>query len=674
MSIACFSHWTILVFLFAVLLDSHYRLKLADFGLARSLEPPLLDQMEPSSSSSTGSMQDLTNKVITLWYRPPEILLGAVHYGCAVDVWSAGCILAELFTGKPLAAGKTELDQLGLLAELTGTPSDEDTWTYLTSLKKSRSLHDAIVPTAQSWRDNDPLPSKLREKYGSSKHNIPEHAITLLEKLLVWDPRKRLTSSNALQHKYFWTQPVAPSDPAELGQIQVATDGHFHEFQTKQKRRQAKQKAEEARERAVMKGMPSEDANDIYDKTYKGIMKQVAEEGLAAAEVEDRNKKPSSRRREEGPRHRSNSRRRDEKRERSRSPGRLSRRDSPAWERASSKRHRSRDRSPEDELSDHGGGGGSRSNKRSKAMEDDDRSLGSHERRHRSKERRRTDEERRREKEHRISRKNFDNESKDTSRRESPWKRGDDSSVDRGGRGRGGSRDRRPSKKSRDKKRSKKHRKGGDRRHSDRGGKSRDRDDRRRDRSLDRGHRGDDVPGHSGPSSVHGPSGERDEPPLQHRDDPFGPPEPRDEVPPRHRDEPPARHRDEALVRHGDEPPPRRDRRAMDERGDHYGPPRRDMDGPGDHYGPPRRMDGPSDHYGPPPSSRREMDRPPRDYGPPPDDFYHDRRPDFRGPPPRRGDGPPPRDRGPPQQGFRDRDRRPGGERGPVRPRDRDRL
>jgi serine/threonine protein kinase len=90
-----------------ILLDNHFRLKLADFGLARNLEPPLLDQMHDRVS-----LHEFTNKVITLWYRPPEILLGATRYGFAVDVFSAGCILAELILGKPLFTGKTEMDQV----------------------------------------------------------------------------------------------------------------------------------------------------------------------------------------------------------------------------------------------------------------------------------------------------------------------------------------------------------------------------------------------------------------------------------------------------------------------------------------------------------------------------------------------------------------------------------
>ncbi|CAN0462991.1 unnamed protein product [Scytosiphon promiscuus] len=80
-----------------LLIDTHLRLKLADFGLARRL------------SDLPG---DLTNRVITLWYRPPELLLGATRYGPSVDCWGVGCIFAELIIGKPLFPAKVELEQL----------------------------------------------------------------------------------------------------------------------------------------------------------------------------------------------------------------------------------------------------------------------------------------------------------------------------------------------------------------------------------------------------------------------------------------------------------------------------------------------------------------------------------------------------------------------------------
>eukprot|EP01105_Mastigella_eilhardi_P019911 TRINITY_DN4705_c0_g1_i3.p1 TRINITY_DN4705_c0_g1~~TRINITY_DN4705_c0_g1_i3.p1 ORF type:complete len:290 (-),score=55.90 TRINITY_DN4705_c0_g1_i3:1087-1956(-) len=83
-------------------------LKLADFGLARTF---------------SDSVPRYTNNVITLWFRPPELLLGATQYGPAIDMWSVGCIFVELLTGRPLFPGKSEQDQLDLIFNLCGTPT-----------------------------------------------------------------------------------------------------------------------------------------------------------------------------------------------------------------------------------------------------------------------------------------------------------------------------------------------------------------------------------------------------------------------------------------------------------------------------------------------------------------------------------------------------------------------
>ena len=78
-----------------LLIDSNGVLKIADFGLATFFDPR--------------NSVPLTSRVVTLWYRPPELLLGACHYGVGVDLWSAGCILDELYSGKPILPGKTEV-------------------------------------------------------------------------------------------------------------------------------------------------------------------------------------------------------------------------------------------------------------------------------------------------------------------------------------------------------------------------------------------------------------------------------------------------------------------------------------------------------------------------------------------------------------------------------------
>lgn len=82
-----------------LLVDNNGILKIADFGLASFYDPHL--------------SVPLTSRVVTLWYRPPELLLGASHYGVAVDLWSTGCILGELYAGKPILPGKTEV-KLGI--------------------------------------------------------------------------------------------------------------------------------------------------------------------------------------------------------------------------------------------------------------------------------------------------------------------------------------------------------------------------------------------------------------------------------------------------------------------------------------------------------------------------------------------------------------------------------
>lgn len=78
-----------------LLIDNNGILKIADFGLASVYDP---HQNHP-----------LTSRVVTLWYRPPELLLGATYYGTAVDLWSTGCIIAELYSGKPIMPGRTEV-------------------------------------------------------------------------------------------------------------------------------------------------------------------------------------------------------------------------------------------------------------------------------------------------------------------------------------------------------------------------------------------------------------------------------------------------------------------------------------------------------------------------------------------------------------------------------------
>ena len=200
--------------------------------------------------------------------------MGATRYGTAVDIWSAGCILAELILGKPLFTGKSDMDQLQLIFEMLGTPTKE-TWDGFQDLKKLRTGEVTITKERKA---------KLREKY-QSKMSGP--ALNLVEKLLELDPQKRLSASRALNSRYFLSEPRAPERPEDLGSLLVE-GGHFHEFQTKQKRREAKVVAEKTRQAALEGGHTEKEAQEQYEATYRGIMEKVAKEGLKAGPKVDK--------------------------------------------------------------------------------------------------------------------------------------------------------------------------------------------------------------------------------------------------------------------------------------------------------------------------------------------------------------------------------------------------
>ena len=193
-----------------LLINNKGILKLADFGLARSY--------------TAEGAHPLTNRVITLWYRPPELLLGARKYSPAVDMWSAGCILAELIHGRPIMPGKSEMDQLKLIFELCGTPTPEN-W------PDCKDLPGAKVAEYKQH------PRRLREFF---RHASP-NALKLIEQLLTLDPKNRLTAEKAMDSDYMWDKPL-PCDPAKLPQYEPS-----HEFQTKKRREEAK--IEEVRKR-----------------------------------------------------------------------------------------------------------------------------------------------------------------------------------------------------------------------------------------------------------------------------------------------------------------------------------------------------------------------------------------------------------------------------------------
>lgn len=163
-----------------LLLNSECVLKLADFGLARSLADLKADGMTNAQ---------LTDYVATRWYRAPEILLGSHKYTFGVDMWSCGCILGELLTGRPIFPGKSTMNQLDLIFEVTGVPSPEEA-SRIGSPYCSQMLEMSGTRLDQPKDVRSIFPQATRD------------AADLLKKLLVFDPEKRLTAAEALRHPY----------------------------------------------------------------------------------------------------------------------------------------------------------------------------------------------------------------------------------------------------------------------------------------------------------------------------------------------------------------------------------------------------------------------------------------------------------------------------------------
>lgn len=181
-----------------LLLNNRGQLKIADFGMARYVgEPP---------------PPRLTQLVVTLWYRAPELLLGARSYGAAVDIWSIGCIFGELLTREPLLQGRNEADQTSKIFELCGVPTDA-TWPGFRRLPNARALKLPSGPAAAA------RPS-LRSKFPS----LTSAGAALLGDMLALDPERRPSAADVLAHEYFRQDPrpkaesMFPTFPSKAGQ------------------------------------------------------------------------------------------------------------------------------------------------------------------------------------------------------------------------------------------------------------------------------------------------------------------------------------------------------------------------------------------------------------------------------------------------------------------------
>jgi len=161
-----------------LLINKKGELKLADFGLARAFGIPV---------------RTYSHEVVTLWYRAPDVLLGSRKYSTPIDIWSAGCIFAEMMIGRPLFPGSKTEDQLLKIFKIRGTPTEEK-WPGIVQLPEYKKS----------------FPMYKGQKITTTVPGLPPEGYDLLESMLQYDPNKRITAPDAMKHPYFKDVKIVP--------------------------------------------------------------------------------------------------------------------------------------------------------------------------------------------------------------------------------------------------------------------------------------------------------------------------------------------------------------------------------------------------------------------------------------------------------------------------------
>ncbi|RMZ86151.1 hypothetical protein DV737_g202, partial [Chaetothyriales sp. CBS 132003] len=185
-----------------LLINNRGILQIADFGLAR----PYDDEAPQRGKGGGEATREYTTLVVTRWYRPPELLLQLRKYTTAIDMWGVGCVFGEMFQGKPILAGTSDLHQAHIIFDLVGSPTDESMpgWRDLPGVDGNLAFAERAATLRAVFKDQ------------------PAEAVSLLERLLTLDWRKRINAIDALEHPYFTTPPL----PARPGDLPSFDDSH----------------------------------------------------------------------------------------------------------------------------------------------------------------------------------------------------------------------------------------------------------------------------------------------------------------------------------------------------------------------------------------------------------------------------------------------------------------
>ena len=181
-----------------LLLNANCDLKICDFGLART-------------NTQDKNRDFMTEYVVTRWYRAPELLLSCAEYTVAIDVWSCGCILAELLGRKPLFPGKDYVHQLNLITKVIGTPDEQDLY-FVTSDKARRYLRQLPYSKPMDFKRLYPEANPL--------------ACDLIEKMLIFNPEKRINVEECLKHPYLASLHDTNDEPVANAPFTFAFEQH----------------------------------------------------------------------------------------------------------------------------------------------------------------------------------------------------------------------------------------------------------------------------------------------------------------------------------------------------------------------------------------------------------------------------------------------------------------